>query len=124
MIEAKAVQVVRNHFEALFPKICSNCGRQFATLREYILITTRQGAPISFDADLGDWDTADPIGSAALANCSCGTTLALTTNGMALPQRLKLLDYVKRETQRRGVSPSELLEGMRNEIRRQVLGES
>jgi hypothetical protein len=48
--------------------------------------------------------------------------VALSTQGMALPQRLALLSWVRTETQRRGISPSELLEGLRDELRKQVLG--
>jgi hypothetical protein len=77
---------------------------------------------MSLDAEEGDWETRQPIGSLALANCPCGSTVALSTQGMALPQRLALLSWVRTETQRRGISPSELLEGLRDELRKQVLG--
>ena len=124
MTEAEVTQIVRQYFESLFPKVCPNCNRRFNTLREYILSTKRIGLPRSFDAELGDWETTQPIGSVALANCPCGSTLALSTEGMALSQRLALLDWVRTETQRRGVSPSELLEHLRDLVRQQVLGES
>jgi hypothetical protein len=124
MTDAQALQTVRRHLESLFPKTCSNCHRKFATLREYIVVTQPVGRTISYDAEMGDWDTTSPLGSAALANCSCGTTLALTTAGMALPERQALLNWVRIETQRRGVTASELLERLRDELRRQVLGES
>jgi hypothetical protein len=123
MTGAEALQAVRRHFESLFPKTCSSCGRRFTTLREYILLTERLGPATSYDAELGDWKTTQPIGSLALANCPCGSTLALSTEGMALPLRQALLSWVKIETQRLGVSSSDLLERMRDEIRRQVMGE-
>jgi len=123
MTEAEVIQTVRQHFESLFPKVCPNCNRRFDTLREYILSTKRIGLPRSFDAELGEWKTKQPIGSVALANCPCGSTLALTTEGMALSQRLALLDWVRTETQRRGVSSSELLEYLRDLVRKQVLDE-
>lgn len=122
MTDAEALQAVRRHFESLFPRTCPNCGRRFETLREYILTTTRTGVAMSLDAEEGDWETRQPIGSLALANCPCGSTVALSTQGMALPQRLALLSWVRTETQRRGISPSELLEGLRDELRKQVLG--
>jgi hypothetical protein len=124
MTEAEAIHLVRQHFESLFPKSCGTCGHQYATLREYILNTKRLGAPLSYDAEDGDWSTAEPVGSQALANCACGSTLALTTDGMALPSRLALLDWLKAETHRRGVSSSELLDTMRDVIRRQVVADS
>jgi hypothetical protein len=120
---AEALQAVRRHFESLFPRTCPNCGRRFATLREYILTTTRVGMAMSLDAEEGDWGTTQPIGSLALANCPCGTTLSLSTQGMAQPPRLELLSWLRMETQRTGVSSSGLLETLRNDLRKQVLGE-
>lgn len=124
MIETEVVKTLREHFEGLFPKVCPNCNRCFTTLQEYILITIPLGPSISYDAELSDWNTLLPIGSLAMANCPCGTTLTLGTEGMLLPRRLLLLDWVRIETQRRGLSPSELLDYLRNEIRKQVLSES
>jgi hypothetical protein len=124
MIEAEIVQSAREYFESLFPKICSNCNRCFATLREYILITKPIGQTMSFDAELGDWTTTQPIGSMAQANCPCGSTLTLSTEGMPLPQRLVLLNWVRMETQRRGLSLSKLLGYLRDAVRQQVLAET
>ncbi len=124
MTETEVVKILREHFEGLFPKVCHNCNRSFTTLREYILITRILGQSISYDSELGDWNTVRPIGSVAMANCPCGTTLALGTEGMLLPRRLLLLDWVRIETQQRGLSTSELLDHLRNEIRKQVLAES
>jgi hypothetical protein len=123
MTEAEVVQAARQYFESLFPKTCPNCSRRFATLREYILITKRIGTTKSYDAELGDWKTTQPLGSVAMANCPCGSMLALSTEGMALSQRLALLNWVRIETQRRGISPSDLLESLRDEVRKQVLDE-
>ena len=123
MTEPEVVQTLREYFESLFPKVCPNCNRRFNTLREYILVTQRIGLTRSYDADLGEWKTTRPIGSVAQANCPCGSTLALSTESMALPQRLTLLEWVRVETHRRGVSPSELLEHLRDAVRRQVLDE-
>jgi hypothetical protein len=124
MTEAEVVQTLREYFESLFPKVCPNCNQRFATLREYILTTKRIGRPISYDADSRDWNTTQPIGSVAQANCPCGSTLGLSTEGMALPQRLALLNWVRIETGRRGMSPSELLEYLRDEVRKQALSET
>jgi hypothetical protein len=123
MIEAEIVRSVREYFESLFPKVCFNCNRRFETLREYILITKPVGPTMSFDAELADWKTAQPIGSMAQANCPCGSTLTLSTERMPLPQRLALLNWVRMETQRQGLSPSELLGCLRDEVRKQVLTE-
>jgi hypothetical protein len=123
MTDAEALEVVRRHFESQFPRTCLTCGRRYATLREYILITKRVGQAVSYDAELRDWHTSQPIGSLAFANCPCGTTLVLSTEGMALPQRQALLGWVRVETERRRITPSELLERLRNDLRAQVLSE-
>jgi hypothetical protein len=121
MTEDEAVRILRKYFEGLFPKVCPNCKRRFATFPEYIETTKRIGRPISYDAELGNWNTAQPIGCVAMANCPCGSTLALGTEGMALPLRLQLLDWVRTEIERRGVSPSELMEHLRDEVRKRAL---
>lgn len=123
MTDSEVVAVVPRHFESLFPKTCSTCGRRYATLREYVLATKRLGSTKSYDADLGDWRTTSPIGSLAYADCPCGSTLALSTEGLALPQRQALLEWVRLETQRRGVTPSALLDSIRDTLRAQVLSE-
>jgi len=122
--EDEVIQTVRRHFESLFPKVCPNCGRRFDTLRDYILVTRRIGLTKSYDAELGEWKTTQPIGSVAMANCPCGSTLALTTEGMMLSKRLALLEWVRVETGRRGTSPTEILEHLRDKVREQVLEES
>jgi hypothetical protein len=43
---------------------------------------------------------------------------------MQLSRRLSLLNWVRIETQRRGLGPQELLDYLRDEIRKQVLAES
>ena len=117
MTPDEVVQLLHRHFAGLFPKVCTNCGRRFDSLAEYIRITTPRGAPVSFDADLEDWDTKQPIGSLAYADCPCGNTLALGTDSMALPTRLELLDWIRQQCRDRQVGPSEVLEGLRQRIR-------
>jgi len=124
MTESEVVEVLRRHYEQLFPKTCATCGRRYTTLREYILGTKRLGSARSYDADLGDWQTTSPIGSLAYANCPCGSTLALNTEEMPISQRQALLVWIQSETERRCVTPSALLDHMRDTIRTDVLGEA
>lgn len=121
--DAEAVKIMRAHLEGLFPKICPTCQRCFTTLRDYVLHTERVGTTVSFDAEMGQWDTKNPIGTVAHANCPCGTTLALTSEGIPLDQMKRLLDWARTETHRRGLSLQQLLDLARDEIRRQVLTE-
>jgi hypothetical protein len=124
MTDDEIIQMMREHFEGLFPKVCDNCGRYFATLREYILDTKRLEGTISYDAEVSDWETTQPIGGVALANCPCGTTLALTTEGMPLSKIHLVLKWIRVESERRDLSPMELLGYLRDEVRKRVLGDS
>jgi hypothetical protein len=47
--------------------------------------------------------------------------LVLGTEGMPLPQRQALLAWVRDETERQHVTPSDLLERIRDDLRRAVL---
>ncbi len=124
MTDPGIVRLVRDHFEGLFPKVCPTCGRRFATLRDYVVATERLHPAISYDAELGDWAPARPIGTVAQANCPCGNTLALSTDGMPLPHVHQALHWIRTETEQRRVAPEVVITWMRDEIRAQVLGES
>ena len=121
MTEAEVVRIMREHLEGLFPKVCPSCRRSFATLREYLLTTIHVGPAMSYDAELGDWNPLRPMGTMTYANCSCGTTLALTSQGMPLSQLWRLLNWARHETKRRGQSPQDLLSYLRDEICKRVL---
>jgi len=115
---------MREHLEGQFPKVCPNCKTRFTTLREYLLITTHLGPAMAYDADMGDWKPRNPVGTVAYSNCRCGSTLALTSNGMPLRQLWALLNWARIETRKRGMTPQELLNYLREEISTQVLAES
>ena len=97
------------------------CDRFFGTLREHILNTKRLGTIICHDAEIGDWEPTQPISDAAYSNCPCGNRLALTSNGMPIPHILLVLRWIKEKTERRGLSPTELMDYVREEIRKRVL---
>ncbi len=123
MTEVEVIRAMRAHLEGLFPKTCPNCHRSFASLREYLLVTTHQGPPVPYDAQAGDWQPLRPIGTMTFSNCPCGSTLALSSQGMPLFQLWRLLNWARVETRRRGMTPQELLGYLRDEICRQVLAE-
>ena len=112
---------MREHLEGLFPKVCPKCKRRFATLREYLLITEHVGPAMPYDADVGDWTPLRPLGTVTFANCPCGSTLALSSEGMPLVRLWSLLAWVRVETQRRRQTPQQLLNYLRDEICKQVL---
>jgi hypothetical protein len=121
MTNAEAISIMRKHVEGHFPRDCPNCHRHFVTLRDYLLATEPLGDPISYDAEAGDWNPMEPMGFTAMANCICGTTLTVSSEGLPLLQLWGLLRWARLETKRRGISYQELLSHARQEIRRQVL---
>ena len=123
MTEADVIRAMREHLEGHFPKTCPNCQRKFGTLREYLQVTTHQGPSVPYDAELDDWQPMNPVGTVTLANCPCGTTLALSSAGMPLLQLWRLLNWARIETKQRGLNPQELLDHLRDEICKQVLAE-
>ena len=114
---ADAMRLVREHFERVFPKVCQACGRRYDTLREYVRDTKPRGAPSSFDADLGNWDTSQPMGALTYADCPCGNTMALGTERMEMTDRLALLSWVREQCETRKVTPSVVLGELRTMIR-------
>ena len=72
---------------------------------------------------MGDWVPTAPLGSLVVANCPCGTTLALSTHGMPLPKLHAGLHWLKVESRLRRQTPEQLLAWLRAEVRRQVLAD-
>src|SRR5271154_2542732 len=105
MTEEQVIRAMRAHLEGLFPKVCPQCQRHFASLREYLLTTEPLGPAMPYDAESGQWRPLRPIGTATFANCPCGTTLALTSKGMPLFQLWPLLNWAWIETEKRGQTP-------------------
>ena len=121
MTEAEVIRQMRAHLEGQFPKACTGCHRRFATLREYLQLTTHVGSAMPYDALADDWTPLHPMGTVTLANCPCGNTLVLSSEGMPLTQLWKLLNWARRETKRRHMTPQALLNYLRDEICKQVL---
>jgi hypothetical protein len=121
MTETEVIQHMRAHLEGLFPKVCPNCDRRFTTLREYLLQTQPVGPPMPHDVELGDWNPLQPLGTTTYANCPCGSTLMLSSDGMPLLRLWSLLNWARIETKKRSQTPQELLGHLRDEISKQVL---
>ena len=105
-------------------KTCPSCKRVFATYRDYLLNTRHIGLPISYDVEFGDWKPAESSGNLSLANCACGTTLALSSDNMPVTQIWQVLKWVKMETERRGCHVREVLCILRDEVSRRGLAPS
>ncbi len=118
MTEAQVVQIMREHLEGQFPKECPNCHRRFESLLDYARQTRPIEPNICYDAEMGNWNPIRPVGTVTYSNCPCGTTLALSSQGMPVFRLWTLYNWARTETRKRGVSMQELLAYLRVEIRK------
>ena len=116
MNETDVIEIIRAYISGQFPRKCSCCEKQFDTFLDFIRQTSYVGKPISYDADEGDFQPENPIGTLGMVNCSCGTTLALSTKDMDLTTMWQLLEWVKAEMKRRDCDASDLLADVRRKI--------
>ena len=123
LTDSEVIKIVRDHIERQFPMNCSMCEHRFLTLKDYLQYTTHLGDPVSYDAEKGDWQPLDPLGTLSYANCRCGTTLTISSHGMGLLTMWRLLRWARKESSRRKMSMGELLKDLRQKIDRQVLSD-
>ena len=123
MTETEFIRIVRRHLDRQFPKRCSKCGVVYEDLADYLRNTTHAGPPVSYDAEIGIWTPSAPIGTISIANCKCGTSLSVDSEGIGLWSMIRMLHWARRETRRRGISIRQLLEEIRSKIDEQVLSE-
>jgi hypothetical protein len=121
--EDEALALMRAHLQTQFPKRCERCGRVYASLADYYRNTRSAGPPVSYDAEVGNWQPLRPAGTVSLADCACGTTLSLTSHGLALPKLWRLGAWALAEITRRHLPVREFLEELRAKIERRALDE-
>jgi hypothetical protein len=121
--EKQLIALVRSHVEAQFPKTCSKCGRVFATFADYVRDVKHVGAPILLDAATEDRAPPAPFVAISMANCACGTTLALASHNMSPRDSRRLVQWIRKEMERRGVALDQLLTSLRAKIDAEVLAE-
>ena len=124
MTSDEAIRLTRKHIEGQFPKTCTMCGARYENLAAYLRGTTHVGAPVSFDVAMGDLHPREPAGTFSLANCACGTTLSISSEGMSLVTLWRLLGWLYVEALRRRVTVGAVLKWVRAEIDRRVLSEA
>lgn len=117
-----AAAITRAHLESFFPRRCSRCQRGFSSLADYLRNTTHVDAPVSFDADLVELP-ASPVGTISMANCACGTTLALGSEGMPHETLVQLMTWARDEIAARGVPLRTVLLELRDEVDRETLAD-
>jgi len=122
MDETKVIKTIRAHLQSLFPKQCNCCNKTFATFAEFVKNTEHVGKPVSYDAEMGMFAPSNPIGALGMSNCSCGSTLALSSQGLHLTTHWQLLRWGQQETTKRGCSISDILVDLRHKIDEHELG--
>lgn len=121
MNENDVIEIMKNFISRQFPKGCTCCGKRYNSFAEYIRNTTYVGKPISYDAEQEDWQPERPIGTIGMSNYSCGTTLTIGSKGMDLKTLWRLMNWARKETKKRGIMMSDLLESLRSKIDKSVL---
>jgi hypothetical protein len=118
--EGDVVRLVRSYIESLFPKVCARCGRRFASLREYLQSTTHLGSPILYDPPTM---RGNPLGPISHANCPCGNTLTIGSEGIPPAQMVELLNWARSRSAERAIAVHDLLRELRERIDAEVLRE-
>ncbi len=114
--QVDVVEIILKYINEGFPRTCPCCSKVYNTLPEYLRNTTHQGDPVSYDAECGDWEPKKPIGTVAMANCSCGTTMAISSANIPLTTMWRLMFWARMESFRRKMTLSELLSELREQI--------
>ncbi|MDP6526493.1 MAG: hypothetical protein QGH15_19955 [Kiritimatiellia bacterium] len=121
MEENDVIEIVKEFIATKFPKECECCGRRYDSFADFLHNTFHLGKPMSYDAESGDWQPVEPLGTLSMATCSCGTTLAISSSGMNVKTLWRLMKWAKTETEERGISPGELLNTLRSRTDESVL---
>jgi len=121
MNKAKANKLTRKYIESQFPRTCSNCGRTFQTLFDYLIKTRHLGDPIAYDEDALKVDGQNLTGVVSYANCVCGSTLTITSQAMDFLTYWRLMFWAKMESRKHKITISKLLRQVRKDIDDQVL---
>ena len=116
MNENDVIKILREHISKQFPRECSCCKKHFATFADWVRNTSYVGKPVSYDAEMGIFKPLKPLGTLGMVNCSCGSTLALSSKGMKLTTMWKLLKWGRKEAKKRGSTTSGILAELRSKI--------
>ena len=123
MTESQVIDILIAHMKGQFPRDCPKCGHHFATLRDYCLYTVPLESAMVFDLEIGGGTPQQPLGAMALSNCRCGTTLSLTSKGMAPWQYWRLINWAIRQMTGHGLTRQQLLQDLRDAAHQKVVGE-
>lgn len=116
----EVVRVIIDFLSKQFPIECKCCNKQYNSYKEFISNTTPVGKPVSYDAQKGDWQPENPLGALSMHNCSCGSTMSLSSHGIDRDTLWQLLDWAKSESEERNIELSELLAELRTIVHKKV----
>jgi hypothetical protein len=119
--DEKVAAIIREHLEKKFPKNCSCCGRVYSTMEEYLRETTYVGEPVSMNASLGAGQPKARIGTLGFGNCPCGTTISVSSGGIAPAVMQEMASWAEVESTRRGITAGQLLTEIRSAIDNGIL---
>ena len=122
--DEEVTEIVIDCIDNRFPKDCSCCGRRYSPLAEYLRQTAHAGRPVSHGAEIERWMPRHPLDAESYAICPCGSTLAIGTARMGLSTMWRLLQWAKFVCRTKGLTTSELLATLRNQIDKGILGEA
>ena len=122
--EEEVIEIIKNHFVAQFPKKCNCCGKTYMSAEEFIRSTAYVGEPVSYDVEMDRAQPSRPIGTVGLVNCSCGSTLAISSKGIGVKTMWKLMEWGRAEAKKRGMSAGELLGYIRKTIDESIVSEA
>lgn len=119
----EVVRVIINFLSDQFPIDCKCCGKKYNSYKEFIKNTTPVGKPVSYDAQKGDWRPENPLGAISMHNCSCGSTIALSSQKIDRDTLWQLMDWAKSESEKRNIELSELLAELRTIVHETVFSD-
>jgi|APSaa5957512576_1039674.scaffolds.fasta_scaffold13510_5 hypothetical protein len=121
MQEDDVIELMKDFLSKKFPKECFCCGKHYDSFSEYLRNTKQVGSLRSYDVTKEDRFPDKPIGTVSFSNCSCGSTLTLTSNGMRVETLWRVMNWIRKEAKVRGAAISETLDSLRNKIDVSVL---
>jgi hypothetical protein len=101
-----------------FPRTCGTCHAVFPSFAAYVRGTAPLRAPTACEDEA---DAEDPIGMLSMANCACGSTLALRCSDLTGAAHRAFMAAWRDESAATGRAPMVVLAELRDMIRAAAL---
>jgi hypothetical protein len=101
-----------------FPRTCGACHAVYSSFAAYVGGTTPLSAPTACE---DEDDAQDPIGLMSMANCACGSTLALRCSDLTGEAHRAFMEAWRDESAATGRHPMAVLAELRDTIRAAAL---